>query len=73
MLYTDSWYIVLYYVYIPFLDIFDNFDFVGIYLNFDFWGQKPKILKIRDSHFVVRFILHLLMLFACVLLQNSTF
>ena len=47
MLYTDSWYIVLYYVYIPFLDIFDNFDFVGIY----FWKNEILIFGVKKQKF----------------------
>ena len=36
-------------------------------------GQKPKILKIRDSHSVERVILHVLMIVGYVLHYNPTF
>ena len=36
--------------------------------NFDFWGLKHKISKIRNSHFVKRVILHLLVFAGGVLL-----
>ena len=39
-----------------------------------FFGIKiPKMSKIRDTNFVERVILHLIVLAGCVLLQNSTF
>ena len=41
--------------------------------KFDFGGQKPKISKIRDSHFVELVIFHLLVFVACDLLQNPIF
>ena len=46
----------LYNIYSGFLKILKILDFVIIFLKkvifWNFWGQKTKILKIRDSHFV---------------------
>ena len=70
MLYSDI-------LYIPFFDIFKNFDFVGfnfqeIEIMFS-RGWKPKNLKIRYSDFVEPSIQHFLLFYACGLFQNSTF
>ena len=57
--------------YILFFRYLKNFGFFDNYLwkknrNFDKWGQKPRISKIRDSYFVEHFILHLLVFVGCV-------
>ena len=49
-------------MYSVFLDIYKILDFLAFIFengNFDFWGLKHNISKIRNSHFVERVILHL--------------
>ena len=40
---------------------------------FNFRGQKPKILKNRDSHLVDLFILRLSVFISCVFIKNCVF
>ena len=53
------------------LDFRDHFPKKSIFYNFR--GQKPKILKNRDSHLVELLILRLLVFFICVFIKNCVF
>ena len=53
------------------LDFRDHFPKKSIFWNFR--GQKPKILKNRDSHLVELLILRLLVFFICVFIKNCVF
>ena len=61
--------------YIPFFFLISkNFEFYKVFpkisVSRDFGGQKLKILKFRDSHFVERDILHLYWSFGTVCFKS---
>ena len=64
-----------------FFENFENFGFYGYFLGenpkfskiSNFGGQKLKILKNRDSHFVELVNLRLLAFFICILVQKCVF
>ena len=60
----------LYNIYSGFLKILKILDFVIIFLKKvifrNFWGQKTKISKIRDSHFVDLALLCIIYFFVCI-------
>ena len=53
------------------LDFRDHFPKKSIYKNFR--GQKPKILKNRDSHLVELLLLRLMVFSICVFIKNCVF
>ena len=63
-------YMRFYYIYSGFLKFLKILDFIKVFPKIsvfrNFGGQKLKILKFRDSHFVERVILHLYLSFCAV-------
>ena len=53
------------------LDFRDHFPKNRFFFNF--WGEKPKILKKRDNHLVELLILRLLVFSICVFIKNCVF